>query len=136
MLKSSPDLFKSSVNLHEEILALEIEPEIKSKLLDCALNEKHIYLSEFIPLFKKHLSLNELKEVSTWLNSDYGKLWFNIHKGKADINNLPQNTIDKVNEFAGGKLMNKFNDSLVDSIKVANSAGVKFADYCSKKAGF
>ncbi len=135
LVKLSPDLFQSSVNLYDEIKTLEIDTNIKSKLLDCALKEKSIYLNEYIPFFKKHLSLNELKEISIWLNSNTGKLWIYFHKNKTVEKSLSKSQIEAINSFVDSKLMKKFEAATKESVSVAHSAGKKFADHCAEKAG-
>lgn len=127
LVKSSPNLFQSSVNLHDEIQSLEIDMDVKSKLLDCALNEKHIYLNEYIPIFKKHLSVNELKDITTWLTSNSGKHWINFHKDNVNTKPVAQNQIEEINLFVDSTLMTKFEAATEESILVAHSAGIKFA---------
>ncbi|MEP7706085.1 hypothetical protein [Paraglaciecola sp. 25GB23A] len=134
-VETAPEIFQSSVNLYEEIHELNVESNLKSKLLDCALNERHIYLKEYIPFFKKYLSIEDMQGISTWLKTASGQLWVDFHKGKIETSSLSEKQVTEINKFTENDSMKKLELATEESLSVAHVAGKKFADYCSEKVG-
>lgn len=134
-VNNSNGLFQFSDNFLNQIQKLDIEPEIKNNLIRCATEDKLFYLKDFIPIFQRYLTADDLNKASNWLMSKEGKLWFNIHNGLVNVNELAKSQIEQINEFASGKIMRNLDIATKESIDIAPSSSQKFVDHCIAKSG-
>ncbi len=122
----NPDFLKDEPN----------NPELNSHraiLRNCISNDiGHLY-SLFLPIFKKHLALNELKKLSHNLGTDTGRKYIKFSNGEIKESSLTQDEIIFINSSLNSPEMEAFvtvTDEIVAKTAVLTN---EFIEYCVNK---
>lgn len=110
--------------------------DYKDTLKKCITNELGVVYEMFIPIFKKHLSIEELKILNRKLSSDVGKIY--VAQVTGDWFKIPESpkASKELEHFSKSSEMQKLEAATFELAKKENAEefGGRYINYCIDKA--